>query len=143
MAYWQFKLIVTYISSFFGVFRQMVLTVGLDHKNGTAAGARKSFKATVEVTLAVALPGERGEAPRLLRGVISASVLRGMLGSLRPKGRGSRHRRKRTGRGCKERRRASRLEGRRIHEKWSATAEEFSPMGGAPPLPKEPEPGAV
>ena len=77
----------------------MVLTVGLDHKNGTAAGARKSFKATVEVTLAVALPGERGESPRLLRGVISASVLRDMLGSLRPKGRGSRHRRKRTGRG--------------------------------------------
>ena len=33
-------------SSFFGVFRQMVLTVGLDHKNGTAAGARMSFKAT-------------------------------------------------------------------------------------------------
>ena len=73
MAYWQFKLIVTYISSFFGVFRQMVFAVSLNPKNGTAAGARKSFKATVEVTLAVALPGERGESPRLLRGVIPAS----------------------------------------------------------------------
>ncbi len=58
---------------FLGVFRQMVLTVGLDLKNGTAAGARKSFKAAVEVTFAVALPGARGESPRLQRGVIPFS----------------------------------------------------------------------
>ena len=45
---------------FFWVFRQMGLTVGLDPKIGTAAGARKTFKATVEISLAVALPGERG-----------------------------------------------------------------------------------
>ena len=62
----------------------MVFSVGLNPKNGTAAGARKSFKATVEVTLAVALPGERGELPRFQRGVISATVLRDMLMSLRP-----------------------------------------------------------
>ena len=53
----------------------MGLTVGL----GTAAGARRTFKATVYISLAVALPGERGKLLRLQRGVIAASVLRDML----------------------------------------------------------------
>ena len=55
----------------------MVFAVGLNPKNGTADGARKTFKATVEISLAVALPGKRGDPLRLQRGVISASVLRG------------------------------------------------------------------
>ena len=83
----------------------------------------------------------RERKPRTLSMVVPEDRIMKLLESARSKGR-ARQRVRRKGRGCVERRKARRREGRRKVEKGlSAAAEEFSPRRAYPPLPKEPEPG--
>ena len=106
-----------------------------------ASGFRDSGGRKPEVFIRVVSDGcGRERKPRILSMMVPEAYLREFLESARSKGR-ARQRVKRKGRGCIERRKAARRNRERKNG-LSAAAEEFSPASVAPPLPREPEPGA-
>ena len=109
-----------------------------------ASGFRDSGGRKPEVLIRLVPEGcGRERKPRIVSLTVPEVYLTKLLEHARPQGRG-RQRVKRKGRGSIERRKAARR-GRSMKDGkgLSAAAEVFSPRRAAPPLPKDPEPGAA